>query len=139
MSGPAVITGSPTLQGQSLTITGAGMVTVTASQSGNTYYAAATPVMQSFTVAPAVLTVTAQNASMARGSAVPTLTANITGFVNGDTSSVVAGAPSLTTAATSSSPAGVYPIVVGPGTLAATNYTFNYVNGVLDIYGTSRH
>jgi hypothetical protein len=138
VTGPAVVTGSPTLQGQSLTITGAGTVTVTASQSGNTYYAAATPVTQSFTVAPAVLTVTAQNASMAHGSAAPTLTANITGFVNGDTSSVVAGTPSLTTTATSSSPAGVYPIVAGPGTLAATNYTFNYVNGVLDIYGTGR-
>lgn len=138
VTGPAVVTGSPTLQGQSLTITGAGTVTVTASESGDTYYAAATPVTQSFTVAPAVLTVTAQNASMARGSVVPALTANITGFVNGDTWSVVAGTPSLTTTATSSSPVGVYPIVVGPGTLATTNYTFNYVNGVLDIYGTGR-
>jgi len=138
VTGPAVLTGSPTLQGQSLTITGAGTVTVTASQAGNTYFAAATPVVQSFTVAPATLTVTAQNASMKQGAAVPTLQASITGFVNGDTSSVVSGAPTLSTTATSPSPLGTYPIVPTQGTLAATNYTFTFVNGVLDIYGGRR-
>jgi hypothetical protein len=138
VTGPAVLTGSPTLQGQSLTITGAGTVTVTASQSGNTYYAAATPVVQSVTVAPAVLNVTAQNASMAYGSAVPTLQAGFSGFVNGDTASVVSGAPALSTTATSSSPLGAYTITAAQGTLAATNYTFVFVNGVLDIYGGRR-
>ncbi len=138
VTGPAVITGSPTLQGQSLTITGAGTVTVTASQAGNTYFAAATPVVQTFTVAPAVLTVTAQNASMAYGSAVPTLQASITGFPNGDTARVVSGAPALSTTATSTSPLGTYPITAAQGSLAATNYTFAFVNGVLDIYGGRR-
>jgi hypothetical protein len=138
VSGPAVLTGSPTLQGQSLTITGAGTVTVTAAQSGNTYFAAATPVVQSVTVAPAVLNVTAQNASMAYGSAVPTLQAGFSGFVNGDTASVVSGAPALSTTATSSSPLGAYTITAAQGTLAATNYTFVFVNGVLDIYGGRR-
>jgi hypothetical protein len=138
VTGPAILTGSPTLQGQSLTITGAGTVTVTASQSGNTYFAAATPVVQSFTVTPAVLTVTAQNASMAYGSPVPSLQAGITGFVNGDTASVVSGAPALSTTATSTSPLGYYAITASQGTLAATNYSFVFVNGVLDIYGGRR-
>jgi hypothetical protein len=138
VTGPATLTGSPTLAGQTLTITGVGTVTVTASQTGNSYYTAATPVVQSFTVAPATLTVTAQNASMAQGSTLPTFSANVAGFVNGDSATVVSGAPALTTTATSSSPLGTYPIVPAQGSLAATNYTFNFVNGVLDIYGGRR-
>ena len=138
VTGPATLTGSATLAGQTLTITGAGNVTITASQAGNSYYAAATPVVQSFTVVPATLTVTAQNLSMASGSAVPTLSANITGFVNGDASTVVSGTPALSTTATSTSPVGTYPITVSQGTLAATNYTFSFASGVLDIYGGRR-
>ena len=138
VTGPAVITGSPTLQGQTLTITGAGTVTVTASQAGNTYSSAATPVVQSFTVAPATLTVTAQNMSKAYGAAIPALTANITGFVNGDTVTAISGSPALSTTATSTSPVGTYTITPALGTLAATNYTFVFVNGVLDIYGGRR-
>jgi MBG domain (YGX type) len=138
VTGPAVITGSPTLQGQTLTITGAGTVTVTASQAGNTYSSAATLVVQSFTVAPATLTVTAQNMSKAYGAAIPALTANITGFVNGDTVTAISGSPALSTTATSTSPVGTYTITPALGTLAATNYTFVFVNGVLDIYGGRR-
>ncbi|GGA79984.1 hypothetical protein GCM10011507_34060 [Edaphobacter acidisoli] len=138
VTGPAILTGSPTLQGQTLTITGAGVVTVTASQAGSKYVAAATPVVQSFTVAPAVLTLAAQNTSMLYGSPVPALTANITGYVNGDTSSVVSGSPALSTTATSTSPLGTYPITVSQGTLAAANYTFTFANGVIDIYGGRR-
>lgn len=135
VTGPATLVGSPTLQGQALAITGAGTVTVTASLAASTYYSAAQSVTQSFTVAPAVLTVTAQNASMAKGAAVPSLSAAITGFVNGDTASVVSGSAALSTTATSSSPAGAYAITAAQGTLAATNYTFNFVNGVLVVSG----
>ena len=46
------ISGPATLSGNILTLTGHGTVTVTASQSGNSSYAAATPVVQSFAVAP---------------------------------------------------------------------------------------
>lgn len=46
VSGPATVIGS------TLTITGTGTVMVKASQPGNTLYAAATPVTQSFTVSP---------------------------------------------------------------------------------------
>ncbi len=76
-------------------------------------------------VAKAPLTVTADNLDMAHGDPVPTLTWSITGFVNGDTVAVVGGEqPKLSTTATSSSPAGHYPIDIAIGSLAADNYSF---------------
>ncbi|MGD0445885.1 MAG: MBG domain-containing protein [Edaphobacter sp.] len=85
------------------------------------------------TVTSASLTVTPNNQSIVAGSALPTLTATITGFVNGDTSGVVTGTPALTTTATTSSPAGSYPITAAVGTLAAANYTFTFGAGALTI------
>ena len=80
-----------------------------------------------------MLTVTANNATRAYGVANPVFTDTITGFVNGDNSSVVSGAASLTTTAGPTSPAGPYTITAAAGTLAATNYTFTYVNGTLTV------
>jgi sugar lactone lactonase YvrE len=85
------------------------------------------------TVDKATLTVTPNNESIVSGSALPSLSATITGFVNGDTQSVVTGLPALTTAATSSSPVGTYPIAATLGTLAATNYSFTFGTGTLTI------
>ena len=85
------------------------------------------------TVCKATLPVTANNASMTYGGALPTFTATYTGFQNGDGQGVLTGSPSLTTTATSSSPVGNYPITAAPGTLAAQNYTFVFVNGTLAI------
>jgi hypothetical protein len=84
-------------------------------------------------VTPATLTVTADNKTKVSGTANPPLTETITGFVNGDTSTVVLGAPALSTTATSMSPVGRYPIVVELGTLSAPNYTFALVNGTLTV------
>jgi hypothetical protein len=46
---------------------------------------------------------------------------------------VVTGAPSITTTATQTSPVGTYPITPTIGTLAAANYTFTFVPGVLTV------
>jgi hypothetical protein len=127
------VTGPATVVGSTLTITGAGMVTVTASQPGNGTYAAATPVSQGFTVNKAALTVTANNAQRLVGAANPAFTYTITGFVNGDTSSVVSGSATETTTATGTSQPGQYPITFATETLTATNYTFTYVNGTLTV------
>jgi Ca2+-binding RTX toxin-like protein len=70
---------------------------------------------------------------MVAGSAVPPLTASYSGFVNGDNSSVLSGAPSLSTTATPASPPGAYPISVAQGTLSAANYTFTFVAGTLTV------
>lgn len=127
VSGPATVTGN------TLTILGAGAVTVQANQAGNASYAAATPVQQTFAVAKAILTLTAGSASISQGQAIPTLTYTPAGFVNGDLPSVLTGAPSITTTATPSSPVGSYPVVITNGTLSAANYSFLFVYGVLAI------
>ena len=88
------------------------------------------------TVTPAPLTVTANNASMVYGAAVPAFTDQITGFVNGQNASLVTGAAALVTTANSSSSVagGPYTISVTAGTLSAPDYrptTFN--NGLLTV------
>ncbi len=86
-----------------------------------------------------VLTVTAYNASYVSGSGnLPSFTYSISGFINGDTqASATRGTPSLTTAATSSSPVGTYPIIAALGTLTATNYSFAFENASLTITSSS--
>ena len=129
----SVISGPAQLNGNMLTITGAGSIAVEADQSGNSQWLPAAPVDDTFTVNPAVLTVKANNLSGNSGQPLPTLTYTITGFVNGDTQSVVSGTPVLSTTATRTSPPGVYPIIISQGTLAAQNYTFTFVNGTLTL------
>lgn len=55
------VTGPASLSGSTLTITGAGTVSVTATQAGDSTFAAAASVTQSFSVAPATPTVTWTN------------------------------------------------------------------------------
>lgn len=130
----SVLSGPATISGNTLSVQGAGKVTLQASQAGNTQYQAAQPVTQSFLVAPAVLMVDAQNTSRVYGDPNPIFTYSISGFVNGDTQrSSVSGAPSLTTTATTSSAVGTYPINITANTLSAPNYTFQYINGTLTV------
>jgi gliding motility-associated-like protein len=126
-SGPAAINGNI------LTITGAGSVTVTAQQAGNVNYSAAPDVSNAFLVAPAQLTVTADDKHKEYGDANPTLTYTLSGFVNGDNSSVVSGTPVLSTTADASSLSGTYPISITGGTLSAANYTFLTASGILTV------
>jgi hypothetical protein len=127
------VTGPASVAGNALSMTGAGSVTVTASQAGNSNYYAATAVSQTIVVSKASLTVTGNNARRVYGVANPNFAATITDFVNGDKQAVVSGTPTLTTAATLSSPVGSYPITPSQGTLAALNYTFRFVNGALTV------
>jgi hypothetical protein len=85
------------------------------------------------TVTPAVLIVTANDARTVYGSALPSFTDTMTGFVNGDSASVVSGAASLTTTATASSGVGTYPITAAQGTLSAANYRFAFQSGMLRV------
>jgi hypothetical protein len=127
-------TGKGTITGNALTITGAGTLVIDATQAGNTDYKPATLVQRTIAVNKAVLTVTANNASRAYGLANPTFTAGYAGYVNGDTfAKAVTGSPSLTTTAVATSLPGTYAIVASQGSLAAANYSFNFVNGTLTI------
>jgi len=127
-SGPCTTSGATT---------GVGECTITASQAGNGTYSPAT-VSQSFTITPAVLTVTAASPTITYGQPIPTLTYTINGFVNNDPPSVVGGVPSLSTTATAGSPVGGFPITISTGSLAATNYSFLFVNGTLTVQQASQ-
>jgi hypothetical protein len=85
------------------------------------------------TVNPAVLTVTAGNASRVYGAANPAFSYAITGFVNNDPASVVSGTAALSTTATASSAPGTYAITANVSTLSAANYTFQPVSCTLTV------
>jgi sugar lactone lactonase YvrE len=110
----------------------AGQQTFSASYSGDTNDSPSSATV-SIAVSPAVLTVTAANQTRVAGLANPTFTYSFSGFLYSDTSSVVSGAATFTTAATLASPAGQYPIVFGSSTLSAANYTFIYTGATLTV------
>ncbi|MGO4295035.1 MBG domain-containing protein, partial [Chitinophaga sp. RAB17] len=126
-SGPATITGN------TLTITGIGSITVTATQTGNGNYTAATPASSTFQVAPAILIVKADDMSKAYGANNPIFTSTITGFVNSENASVITGVPALTTIADNSSVPGTYPITVATTAMSAANYIFTTTDGTLTV------
>ncbi len=125
-------------------LTSPSMATTTATSASTTGTYAITPsggsatnytfnyVNGTLTVGPAALTVTANDQTMTYGGAVPSpLTVSFSGFVNGDNSSSLSTQPTASTTATSTSPAGTYPITPSGGT--AANYTFTYQPGTLTI------
>ena len=81
------------------------------------------------TVSPATLTIIAENKTKFEGAPNPPLTIAYIGFVNGDVA--LATAPTISTTAVTSSPAGNYPITVNGGALA--NYIFIYQQGILTV------
>jgi hypothetical protein len=111
---------------------GTPLESVTFTPTDATNYTTITHTVQ-LTVNKALLTVTATNASVPYNQAIPNLTYSTAGYVNGDTSSVLSGAPAETTTATQGSPVGTYLITITQGTLAAANYSFQFVNGTLTI------
>jgi uncharacterized protein YjbI with pentapeptide repeats/protocatechuate 3,4-dioxygenase beta subunit len=124
-AGPCAVLGSI------LSITAVGTCTVTASQAGDSSWAAASPVSQSFTITPAPLKVTAPSTSRTYGAANTALTPTFSGFVNGDTAAALTTQPTCTTTATTSSPIGAYPIDCSGA--VDSNYSFTYVAGTLTI------
>lgn len=75
-------------------------------------------------VTKAPLTVTANTVKMTEGGTVPALTYTITGFVNGEDTSVVSGMATLSTTVNAGTRAGEYPITVNVSGLSAENYYF---------------
>ncbi|MBS1810305.1 MAG: Ig-like domain repeat protein [Acidobacteria bacterium] len=129
----SVVSGPATISNNTVTLTGAGTVTIRAAQAGDTSYNEATSVEQSFTVNKATVTVTAENKTKVYGTGNPSLTYTYAGFVNNETVSVLTGTPNLSTTATDGSGVGSYPITPVIGSLSASNYQFSFVNGALDI------
>ncbi|MGA9779592.1 MAG: tandem-95 repeat protein [Verrucomicrobiia bacterium] len=81
----------------------------------------------------ATLTATVSNQARAYGTTNPVFTVGYSGFVNGDGTNVLTGAPIITTIATNNSPVGNYAITISQGTLSASNYSLVFVNGTLSV------
>ena len=83
------------------------------------------------TIAPATITVTADDKVKTYGAALPVLTASYSGFVLSQGTNDLTGLASLVTTATASSPFGTYSITASGAT--STNYAFSYVGGTLTV------
>ncbi|MFK7952240.1 MAG: MBG domain-containing protein, partial [Ekhidna sp.] len=115
-----------------LQINGAGDIVVTASQIGNDTYDAATEIVETLSVTKANLTATAQDVIITYGSNdILSFSINYTGFVGDDDALVIDQVPTVSSAATVTSDAGVYDLVVSGG--SDDNYEFNNVNGTFTI------
>ena len=119
-----------TVSGNTLMVKGAGSTTITATQAGNDNY---NPFEQTFTltVNKAQLTITADDKTKTAGAANPAFTISYSGFKYNDNASSLTTQPTAASEATTSSPAGTYPITVSGG--SSDNYEFNYVNGTLTV------
>jgi hypothetical protein len=90
------------------------------------------------TITKAPLTVTADAKTRQFGAGNPAFTATITGFVLGQSSSVVTGAATFSGAGPTAglaTPVGTYAITPAAGSLSATNYTFLSANGATFVNG----
>ena len=119
-----------TISGNTLTIKGAGTATITATNEGNNDYLPFSK-QYTLTVAKAALTITADNKTKQQGEENPELTVTYSGFVYNEDASALTTQPTITTTATTDSPAGTYPITVSGA--AAANYNITYVNGTLTV------
>ena len=84
------------------------------------------------TVRKAPLTITASSPTVTYGASVPTIMPRYSGFVNGDSSAVLAARPICSTTYTETSPVGSSPSTSCSGA-AAANYTISYVTGTVTV------
>jgi hypothetical protein len=87
------------------------------------------------TVNKVSLVITANNVTRQFNTINPVLTANFSGFVNGDTAANLTTQPTISTTAVQSSPVGTYPITASGA--ASPNYNFAYVPGTMTVTANS--
>lgn len=119
------------ISGKTVNILKAGSVQIIATQLGNEAVKPAIAVTRSLDIHKTTLTITAENKEKFAGTANPSLTLKYVGFVFNETPELLDKAPSVSTFAITSSPAGDYPILVSGA--VASNYEFTYVNGILKV------
>ena len=83
------------------------------------------------TITKAMLIAIADDQVMRTGDTVPTLTISYDGFVNGDTETEIDVAPAISTEVTSTSPSGLYDILLSGG--EDNNYDLTLINGTLTV------
>ena len=130
-----MISGVVTFNGSATTATNAGSYTITP---GVSALSAANytfkPVNGTLQITKAQLTVKADNkAKPFDGLPFTAFTSTITGYVNGENSSVVSGSVTYAGNAVGATAVGTYTITPGTGGLTATNYSFTGANGTLTI------
>jgi DNA-binding beta-propeller fold protein YncE len=122
-----VVSGPATISGSTVTITGAGLVTLQGSEAADSNYAAGT-LKATFLAAQAPLTVAANNATRAYGAINPAFTGSISGVKYSDTFT-----ESFSTAATTATRVGSYAIVPSVSGSSLGNYAVSVTNGTLNI------
>ncbi|MEO5947298.1 MAG: MBG domain-containing protein [Chitinophagaceae bacterium] len=111
-------------------IVGAGTSDITASQMGDGVFPD-TSATKTLLVNKAALNIKADNKSRFEGLANPSLTITYTGFVLGETNTVLTTQPTISTTATIASAPGMYSITVSGAT--AANYAITHSGGTLTI------
>ena len=119
-----------TVSGNTLTIKGAGTVTIIATQEGNDSYK---PFTKDFTldIAKAALSITAKSFTITEGDELPAFEVEYEGFVYDETASALTTLPTVSCSATATSAPGTYDITVSGA--EAQNYEITYINGILTI------
>ena len=134
-------------------VTGEGMVTITGAALGTEYcvieasmdaaggYSAAGPISQSFNIAKAALTVTADNQTMTHDGGAPTFAVQYSAFAGSDNSGSLTGTVSYTFAGTGTTtygpsttlPTGAGSYSITPGGLSSGDYDISFIAGSLTI------
>lgn len=133
----SLISGPGELNGQSLTIIGAGAIVLEATQAGDDNFLPAAAVRRTLTVDKAPLNITADDQTITFGGTAPELTYSISGLTNGDTEQDLNANISLSLSAGSESPlnAGSYDIMVSASIQSELpgNYEITTTNGTLTV------
>ncbi|UXX78576.1 FG-GAP-like repeat-containing protein [Reichenbachiella carrageenanivorans] len=127
-----LISGAATLNDRSISIHGAGEVSVRAFHAGTETYNPSQK-DQLILVKKAILTATANNESIDLGDAIPELGISYDGFVNDEDVDDLQEAPKTSTTVTTTSDPGTYTIRLSGG--LSSNYELVLVDGVLTIEG----
>lgn len=121
-----------TVTGNTVHIVGAGTANIIAAQAGNDGYFPAANVSRPLTVSKANLTIRVRDTTKVEGEVNPPFTVTYTGFVLGETVANLLTPPQVSTAATTSSAAGYYPLTLVGAT--SNNYNIVYTHGRLTIF-----
>ena len=126
----ADLSGEPSISCTANATSGVGTYPITITKGGVSNYNV-TYVDGTLTIKKAALTITAENKSKTYGEDNPTLTFTCSGFVNDETSAVLAPQPTLDTEATVASGVGTYDITASGAD--AANYEISYGKGTLTV------
>ncbi|WP_020528659.1 FG-GAP-like repeat-containing protein [Flexithrix dorotheae] len=126
-----LVSGSVSITGEVINITGVGDVVIEARQTGNHEYDSAKSILQTFSILKKELIVVADSQSIYYGEPLPDFTFSYHGFAYGEDSSVLDSLPVISTTASAESDAGNYDIILNGG--KSDNYDNLLVNGSLTI------